>query len=90
MDAAAVYRDLGPTDIAIDGSTVKAEHLSVTQTDQGSQKGVESYQMWVDIETGLLLRMDQDIRVSTDTPVGASTYTQKGTFTLASFVAHSG
>lgn len=90
MEATSVYRDLGRTEVKVDGVGVPAEHLSILQTDQGSQKGTESYQMWVQAGSGLLLRMDQDIKVSTDTPFGRSTYTQKGTFSLASLTVHQG
>lgn len=90
MEATAVYRYVGRTALMVNGVSVRAEHLSITQTDQGSQKGTESYQMWLQVGTGLLLRFDHDVRVDTDTPVGASTYTQKGTFSLASLAVHQG
>ena len=90
MEATAVYRDLGRTEVRVNGVAVPAEHLSITQTDQGSQKGAESYQMWVQAGSGLLLRLDQDIKVSTATPFGTATYTQKGTFSLVSQTAHQG
>jgi hypothetical protein len=90
MEATAVYSYLGRTTVAVNGEKVPADHLSITQTDQGAQKGTESYQMWVQTGTGLLLRLDQDIKVTTATPLGASTYTQHGTLSLASLVAHHG
>ena len=90
MEASATYRYLGRTTVVVNEESVPAEHLSITQTDHGAQKGTESYQMWVQTGSGMLLRLDQDINVTTATPLGASTYTRKGTLSLASLVAHQG
>jgi hypothetical protein len=90
MEATAVYRYLAPATVVVDGRSLPAERLSITQTDRGAQKGTESYQMWVEPRTGLILRLDQDIKVTSATPVGTSTYTQNGTFSLSSLVAHQG
>jgi hypothetical protein len=90
MEASVVYRYLGPTTVAVNGENVPSEHLLITQNDRGAQKGTESYQMWLQTGSGLLLRLDQDIKVTTVTPLGTSTYTQKGTLSLASLVAHQG
>ena len=90
MDGSAVYRYIGRTIVAVDGRAVAADHLSIAQTDRGSQKGTEKYEMWVQPETGLILRLDQDIQVDTPTPLGSSTYTQKGTLSLASMTVHQG
>ncbi|HET6915866.1 MAG TPA: hypothetical protein VFH56_07220 [Acidimicrobiales bacterium] len=90
MQATSVYRYLGRTELKVNGVGVPAEHLSIAQTDQGSQKGTETYQMWVQPGSGLLLRLDHDIKVSTATPFGTSTYTETGTFSLASLTPQQG
>lgn len=90
MDGSAVYRYLGRSTVMVDGVAVAADHLSINQIDRGSQKGTENYEMWVQPGSGLILRLDQDIHVDTPTPLGSSTYTQKGTFSLASMTVHNG
>lgn len=90
MEASAVYRYLGRTTVTVDGAAVPAEHISITQTDQGSQTGTERYEMWIQPQSGLILRLDQDLQVDTPTPLGPSTYTQKGTLSLASASVHQG
>jgi hypothetical protein len=86
MEARAVYRYEGPTTVVVGGQKVAAEQVSITQTDQGSQNGTERYQMWIETRSGLPLRLDQDIDVTTATPLGTSRYTQTGTLSLTSLV----
>jgi hypothetical protein len=77
---------LGSAAWTVLGERVPAVHLLVTRTDTGAQTGTERYDMWVRPDTGLPLRLVQDIRVSTNTPIGKSTYTQTGTLSLESLL----
>lgn len=88
MDGTAQYRYLGRTTVLVEGTALVADHISIDQVDQGSQKGTEHYDMWISPQSGLILRLDQDIQVNTPTPVGDSTYNQKGTLALASMAVH--
>ena len=57
-------------------------HFHRLRTDTGAQTGTETADVWVELATGLPVRLDQDIRVTTATEFGGSTYTQVGTMTL--------
>lgn len=70
--------------MSIGGRSVTAAHFIETRTDSGSQVGTERYETWVQEGSGLPLQIKQDIRVTTSTPFGSSTYTQSGEFVLTS------
>ena len=50
----------------------------------GAQSGTEEVDTWFDASTGLPVRNSRLITVRSDTVLGAITYTEEGSFTLAS------
>lgn len=84
MRTEGVLTYLGSDTVRVDGGPVQAVHLLLSRADTGAQTGSERYEMWLQPGTGLPLQLVQEIRVSTDTPIGHSTYTQSGKLTLAS------
>jgi hypothetical protein len=76
------YRLLGISTLTVGGVATRVAHFHRTRTDAGAQTGTESADVWVVLDTGLPVRLDQDIRVTTSTEFGRSTYTQVGTMTL--------
>jgi len=82
------YRFLGLTTLSVGGQSVRAAHFLRLRTDAGAQRGTERSEVWVNAGTGLPLRVDQTIKVTSPTPFGTSSYTQVGTFRLTSPVAH--
>jgi hypothetical protein len=86
--SAGPYRFLGLDAVAIGGTQVSAAHFLRQRTDSGAQQGTERSEVWFSTRTGLPLRVQQDLRVTSASPFGTSTYTQVGVFTLASLVAH--
>jgi len=82
------YRFLGLTTVSVGGTRVRAAHFLRLRTDSGAQRGTERSDVWLSTSTGLPLRLQQDIKVTTSTFLGTSTYTQVGVFALASLVPH--
>jgi hypothetical protein len=78
------YQFVGLVTMSVGGSQVKAAHFLRLRTDSGAQRGRERSDIWLDAGTGLPLRVRQDVKVTTATSFGTSTYTQVGVFTLAS------
>lgn len=83
MRSTGQYRFVDVVPMTVGSRSVKADHFVETRTDSGSQVGTERYETWLQEGSGLPLRIRQDIRVSTHTPFGSSTYTQTGELTLA-------
>ncbi|HLM96131.1 MAG TPA: hypothetical protein VK283_07430 [Acidimicrobiales bacterium] len=86
--SAGPYRFEGFTTVSVGGTPVRAAHFLRLRTDSGAQHGTERSEVWFSASTGLPLRVDQDIKVTSPTPFGTSTYAQVGTFALDSMVPH--
>ncbi len=86
--SAGPYTFLGLDTVKVGGTPVPAAHFLRLRTDTGAQTGTERSEVWFSTRTGLPLRVQQDLKVTSSTPFGTSTYTQVGVFTLASLVAH--
>ncbi len=76
------YRLVGTSTMTVGGVATRVAHFHRLRTDTGAQTGTETADVWVELATGLPVRLDQDIRVTTATEFGRSTYTQVGTMTL--------
>ena len=86
--SAGPYRFIGLDTVSVGGTQVAAAHFLRLRTDSGAQQGTERSEVWFSTRTGLPLRVQQDLKVKSSTPLGTSTYTQVGVFTLKSLVAH--
>ncbi len=84
--SAGPYRLVGTTALEVGGEAVAVAHFHRVRTDTGAQTGTEAADVWVDRRTGLPVRLDQRLRVTTATTFGTSTYTQTGTLHLVSIV----
>jgi hypothetical protein len=82
------YRFVGLTTLSVGGHPVRVAQFLRLRQDSGAQHGTERAEVWLDAANGLPIRLRQDLRITTDTPFGTSTYTQSGVFTLQSLVAH--
>jgi len=82
------YRFTGFTTVLVGHTPIRAAHFLRVRTDAGAQRGTERSEEWFDATTGLPLRLQQNIKVTTSTAFGTSTYTQTGVFTLASTLPH--
>ena len=88
MVSAGPYEFIGTVTMSVGGTSVRAAHFLELRTDSGAQRGTERTDLWLSQSTGLPLRVQQDIKVTTATPFGTSRYTQLGSFTLTSLVPH--
>jgi hypothetical protein len=86
--SAGPYRFEGLATLRIGGVPVRAAHFLRLRTDSGAQKGTERSDVWFDLSTGLPLRVQQVLKVTSSTPFGSSTFTQTGVFSLASTAVH--
>lgn len=82
MHSVGQYRLIDIAPMTIGGRSVEADHFVETLTDSGAQVGTERYETWLEQGSGLPLRLKQDIRVTTHTSFGSSTYTQSGELQL--------
>jgi len=73
---------VGPATITVDGEDVQTMHFQSERSLTGSQEGQEHTEAWFR-DDGLLVRYQRDIEVRTDSPVGAITYTETGSFQLS-------
>ena len=78
------YTFVGNTTVDVGGTPVPAYHFRQVRTLSGVQHGDQTVELWLDRETGLMLRNRRSQTVRTDTPIGASTYTETGNFRLTS------
>ncbi len=85
---AGPYEWMGTTAIEVSGVRTPVVHFHRSRVDTGAQSGTESADVWVDARTGLPVRLSQQLRVTTSTLFGKSTYTQVGTLELASPTVH--
>ncbi len=88
MHSIGPYRFVRTTTLEVGGHPVRTAEFTQLRTESGAQRGTERDEMWIDASNGLPIRIYQNISVVTLTPFGTSTYTQTGTFTLGSLVAH--
>jgi hypothetical protein len=77
------YRYVGEETVEVDGVDVVTARFVRERAMSGAQEGTERSEVWFAVDSGLPVRNERAISVATDTPVGASTYTEDGGFELA-------
>ena len=80
--SAGTTRFVGQPNLTIAGRSVPAVHVEVQWKLSGPQVGTERDDLWFDAQTGLPLQNRRSIHVRTQTPFGASTYSENGAFVL--------
>jgi len=75
---------IGIEQLRVGSELIPAYHYSVDRTLSGSQSGFERYDMWYSVLDGLPLKTDRHVTVKSPSPIGAVTYTENGTYALAS------
>ena len=58
----------GLTTMSVGSTPVQAAHFLRLRTDSGAQRGTERSEVWFSTSTGLPLRVQQDIKVTSPTP----------------------
>jgi hypothetical protein len=77
-------RFLGQPILTIAGHKIPSVHIEVQWRLSGPQVGTERDELWYDAQSGLPLQNRRSIHVRTETPFGASNYTENGEFVLRS------
>jgi hypothetical protein len=75
---------VGEETIDVGGTQVPAHRFHQERTLRGSQTGTQTAELWFAKRSGLPLRNEREVTVHTDTIVGSSTYTERGSFRLTS------
>jgi hypothetical protein len=78
------YTFVGEEGIDVDGRTVATLHYHRLRTLGGPQSGTEDVDLWFDTATGLPVKNSRVLTVQSGSVLGGVTYTERGTFTLAS------
>lgn len=81
--SAGEMRFVGVEPLEVGGRKVDAFHFVKPRTISGAQHGEENTDLWL-AENGLPLRNQRRVVIDSDSPIGTVTYTEEGTFTLAS------
>ncbi|HEY5386078.1 MAG TPA: MFS transporter [Acidimicrobiales bacterium] len=82
------YTFKGLATLSVGGRRIPAAHFLRLRTDSGAQHGTERSDVWFSRSTGLPLRLQQTIQVTSSTPFGTSTYRQVGVLSLVSMTPH--
>lgn len=78
------YSMVGAESVDVGGTMVPAFHYVEVDTLTGAQRGTTTIEYWYAIESFLLVRMERDIALRTDSPVGSVTFTENGSWQLQS------
>ena len=78
------YTFVGDDVVSVGSERVPAYHFRQVRALTGSQTGTQTANLWFAKQNGLPLRNQRDVTVKTDTVVGSSTYTERGSFQLTS------
>ena len=75
---------VGPEVLDVDGTSVPTFHYREDDVLTGAQRGTTRTDFWYSVDSFLLVAMDRSIDLRTDSPVGTVTYTEDGSWRLAS------
>ena len=78
------YTFVGDDTVVVSGTPVAAYRFRQVRTLSGSQSGHQTTDLWFARSDGLPLRNVRDVTVRTNTVVGSSTYTERGSFQVTS------
>ncbi|HUO48059.1 MAG TPA: hypothetical protein VMU09_04420 [Acidimicrobiales bacterium] len=74
--------------VRVGSSSVLAAHELQQTTVAGAQTGTVTENWRFDVATGMPVRIDRQISIHTNSPIGAIEYTESGNWTLASLTPH--
>jgi hypothetical protein len=80
MEGTGTY--LGREVISVQGTNVEVEHIILDRTISGAQTGTEVSERWLAADTGLPVKGTRTVEATSDTPVGAVTFTEDSVFVL--------
>ncbi len=78
------YTFLGRRRLTVEGAEIRAYAYRVERSLRGDQSGNERNELWFAARTGLPIRVRREADLESPTPFGTVSYTEQGTFALAS------
>jgi hypothetical protein len=72
--------------LEIGGDAVQTRHYRQERTISGAQAGTDVVHFWFAVDDHLPVRMEREVRIDSDSPVGTVTYTEEGSWQLTSLV----
>lgn len=81
-----LYRFVGEETVTVAGQAQRAFRFHQSRTLTGAQQGTQTADIWFRASDGLPLRNERDVTVRTDSVVGTVTYTEEGSFEIASLL----
>lgn len=78
---------VGIETLDIGGEELEAYHVRGERDVTGAQTGHQTFDLWMDVRSGLPLQRSHQIEVSTDTPIGPVDYREESEWTLRSLDA---
>ncbi len=82
--SAGPYTFVGDEDVVVAGAPVATRHYRQSRTLTGAQSGEQDADLWFVVATGLPVRSERSLRIESNSPVGAITYTETGSWQLTS------
>jgi hypothetical protein len=80
------YAFVGPETFNVGGQEVPCLHYRQTRATSGAQDGPTVIDFWFAADNGLMIRMDRDISIVADSPVGNIKYREQGTWSMTSLL----
>jgi hypothetical protein len=74
----------GREPIEIGGQSVPAVHLRYDLTHKGAQNGTQTVELWLAADTGLVLRLEQQLELTSESPIGTVDYREQSELQLES------
>jgi hypothetical protein len=78
------YTFVGIESLEVDGEQVETRHHRQERTISGAQTGTDVVHFWFAVDDHLPIRMEREVRIDSDSPVGTVTYTEEGSWQLTS------
>jgi hypothetical protein len=82
-DSRGPHTFVGREQLVVGGDLVVARRYRHERAVSGAQQGRTTFDVWFEVESHLPVRMERQIRLDSDSPVGAITYTEEGWWQLA-------
>ncbi len=73
---------VGTESVEVGGETLEAVHVRQAVTFSGGQTGESHTELWFSASDWMPLRGERDVRIESDSPIGAVTYTEQGHWQL--------
>jgi hypothetical protein len=88
--SAGPHTFVGLEPLEVGGDEVQTRHYRQERTISGAQAGTDVVHFWFVLDDHLPVRMEREVRIDSDSPVGTVTYTEEGSWQLTSLTPATG